>query len=72
MTTCNNMVTVAVPTKFDYKLLEVECQSFLSHQDDSYCNAHRNTQTLRCSRCGVNGFLSEDNLNDHYLIDCDE
>ena len=70
--TCENMVTVAVPTKYDYKLLEVKCQSFLSHQDASYCDTHRNTNTLRCSRCGVAGFPSEGHLNDPYHIDCDE
>ena len=70
--TCENMVTVAVPTKYDYKLLEVKSQSFLSHQDASYCDTHRNTNTLRCSRCGVAGFPSEGHLNDHYHIDCDE
>jgi len=70
--TCENMVTVAVPTKYNYKLIEVKCQSHLSHQDASYCDTHRNTNTLRCSRCGVAGFPSEGHLNDHYLIDCDE
>ena len=70
--TCENMVTVAVPTKFDYKLLEVKCQSHLSHQDASYCPTHQNTNTLRCSGCGVAGFPSEDYLNDHYRMDCDE
>jgi len=72
MSDCTNMVTVVVPTKYDYKLTEVKCQSYLSHQDASYCPTHRNTHTLRCSRCGVAGFPSKANLYDHYRMDCDE
>jgi len=47
------MVTVAVPTKFDYKLTEVQCQSHLSHQDSSYCDAHRNTNYLNSTEDGA-------------------
>ena len=56
MPTCNNMVTVAVPTKNDngctYKLTEAQCQSYLSHQDSSYCDAHRNTNYLNSTEDG--------------------
>ena len=67
---CDITVTVTVPTKWDYKQLEVKCQSSLSHEFSTYCPEHDAQQYIRCSQCGVTGFTSQDQINDHYILDC--
>jgi|TARA_Y100000034_G_C6897567_1_gene414228 hypothetical protein len=67
---CSTKVSVYVPTKYSAKELVVKCGSMLSREYDIYCDRHDHQETMRCSRCGVNGFTSDDQLLDHYEIDC--
>ena len=68
---CENIVEVVVPTKWDYKLLKVQCGSHLSLDQGVECGKHPQTQTFRCHLCGVGGFQSQSNLELHWEIDCD-
>ena len=71
MMDCENRVEVVVPTKWDYKMLEVQCGSSLSLDQGVSCGKHPKPQTFRCYRCQVGGFPTQVSLEDHWEIDCD-
>jgi hypothetical protein len=75
---CDNRVKMLVPTKFDYKEIEVQCNSAAFDSDGAvpingrYCEEHvaLARTDLRCGACWAGGFRSEADVREHYRIDC--